>query len=390
LLPERVPATKPRGKLQPPGLRYVPALVLLALAVLAWHYTAPDELWDDRLSSLSPVPSLRLQTDSALRAAAGTPDMRYQIVMHGESLEVLLINGEAVELRLAEAASDGLLKSWRSVSQLLPSRKRQAARQEAIPAAETLRARLGEAVSQTPFHADAFEPFVAAAEKASALPPLEPTAMSGTLLEPWLDSHLLQLGNRWVSLISVSEPDAAALAGRMASWGGDIELVDLMQSTAALMQSYRSAAISTVAVAAFVIVLLIWLQRRAQILWISLTVAVALLTTVVIVSTFHGQLTVIHLVAALLVLGLGLDYALFLSRTEEAGERLATNEAVLACAASTTIAFGILATSSIPVLKFIGFTVALGSATSYMLALTGSRWPRRAGIATPEEHAGAV
>jgi predicted exporter len=201
----------------------------------------------------------------------------------------------------------------------------------------------------------------------------------------------LQLGNRWVSLISVSEPDAAALAGRMACWGGDIELVDLMQSTAALMQSYRSAAISTVAVAAFVIVLLIWLQRRqlAQILWISLTVAVALLTTVVIVSTFHGQLTVIHLVAALLVLGLGLDYALFLSRTEEAGERLATNEAVLACAASTTIAFGILATSSIPVLKFIGFTVALGSATSYMLALAGSRWPQRAGIAAPEERAGA-
>jgi predicted exporter len=76
------------------------------------------------------------------------------------------------------------------------------------------------------------------------------------------------------------------------------------------------------------------------------------------------------------VLGLGLDYALFLSRTEEAVERCATNEAVLACAASTTLAFGILATSSIPVLKFIGFTVAVGSATSYLLALAGSRWPR--------------
>jgi predicted exporter len=41
---------------------------------------------------------------------------------------------------------------------------------------------------------------------------------------------------------------------------------------------------------------------------------------------------------------------------------------------STTLAFGILATSSIPVLKFLGLTVATGSACSYLLALAGSRW----------------
>lgn len=383
LLPERMPACRSSGMLQPPGLNYVPALVLLILAAFIWWYTDADRLWDDRLSSLSPVPEQRLQRDIALRAAAGTPDMRHQVVMNNESLESLLVESEAVELRLAQAASDGLVKSWRSVAQLLPSRERQAARRQAIPAVETLRARVNKAVSRSPFHADVFEPFVAAAEKASTLPPLEPAAMSDTPLEPWLDSHLLQLGNQWVSLISVSEPDAPALAGRVASWGGDIELVDLHQSTAALMQSYRRGAISTVSVAAFVIVLLIWLQRRhlAQILWISLTVAIALTATVAIVSAFHGPLTAIHFMAALLVLGLGLDYALFLSRTENAGERRATNQAVLACAASTTFAFGVLATSSIPVLKFIGLTVAIGSATSYALALAGSRWPSRAGIA---------
>jgi predicted exporter len=378
LLPDPGLTTMPGGERLSPELAYLPAAALLVLAAATWHVAAPDRLWDDRLSSLSPVPEPRLRTDRALRAAAGTPDMRHQIVMHDDSLESLLAESEIVELRLAEAASEGLLKSWRSVSQLLPSRERQAERQREIPDSDTLRARLDDAVSRTPFHPEAFAPFIAAAETASTLPPLEPAAVAGTLLGPWLDSHLLQLEERWVSLISVREPDAAALGERVAGWGDRIELVDLMQSTATLMQEYRSGVISTVSVAAFAIVLLIWLQRRqlAQILWISLTVAVALATTVVIVSVFHGPLTVIHLVAALLVLGLGLDYALFLSRTEEAVERCATNEAVLACAASTTLAFGILATSSIPVLKFIGFTVAVGSATSYLLALAGSRWPR--------------
>lgn len=378
LLPAPVPVTMPGGGRQSPTLAYLPAAVLLVLAAWVWHVAAPERLWDDRLSSLSPVPEQRLQTDMSLRAAAGTPDMRHQIVMHDDSLESLLVKSELVEQRLAEAARDGLLKSWRSVSQLLPSRERQAARQRAIPDGNALRARLDSVVSQTPFRPEAFAPFLEVAETASSLQPLEPADMSGTMLEPWLNSHLLQLEGRWVSLISVSEPDAAALGARVAEWGDGIELVDLMQSTATLMQDYRSGAISTLSVAALAIALLIWLQRRqlAQILWISLTVAVALATTVVIVSVFHGALTVIHLVAALLVLGLGLDYALFLSRTEQALERRATNEAVLACAASTTLAFGILATSSIPVLKFIGFTVAVGSATSYLLALAGSRGPR--------------
>jgi predicted exporter len=378
LLPDPGSAAMHGGQRRSPALAYLPAAALLVLAAATWLVAAPDKVWDDRLSSLSPVPEPRLQTDMALRAAAGTPDMRHQIVLHDDSLESLLAESEIVELRLAEAASDGLLKGWRSVSQLLPSRERQTERQLEIPDGDTLRARLDDAVSRTPFHPEAFAPFLAAAETASTLPPLEPAAMTGTLLGPWLDSHLLQFEERWVALISVSEPDAAALGERVAGWGDSIELVDLMQSTATLMQEYRSGAISTLSVAAFAIVLLIWLQRRqlAQILWISLTVAVALATTVVIVSVFHGPLTVIHLVAALLVLGLGLDYALFLSRTEEAADRRATNEAVLACAASTTLAFGILATSSIPVLKFIGFTVAVGSATSYLLALAGSRRPR--------------
>jgi predicted exporter len=85
-------------------------------------------------------------------------------------------------------------------------------------------------------------------------------------------------------------------------------------------------------------------------------------------------LTVIHLVALLLVLGLGLDYALFLSRAESGTMRDCTNQAVIACAASTTVAFGILAMSTIPVLKFVGLTVATGSACSYLLAVAGSRW----------------
>jgi predicted exporter len=77
-------------------------------------------------------------------------------------------------------------------------------------------------------------------------------------------------------------------------------------------------------------------------------------------------------VALLLVLGLGLDYALFLSRAEDSAERKASHHAVLACVVSTTVTFGILGGSDIPVLRFLGLTVAIGSAISFVLAYSGS------------------
>ena len=141
------------------------------------------------------------------------------------------------------------------------------------------------------------------------------------------------------------------------------------------MHDYRGGAIKTVAFAALFIVVLLWYQRRqpSQVLWIAMSVASGLVLTVAVVTAVHNQLTVIHLVALLLVAGLGLDYALFLSRTESVAERDASNKAVLACAVSTTVAFGILAGSSIPVLKFLGLTVAAGSASNYLVALAGTR-----------------
>ena len=90
-------------------------------------------LWDDNLSSLSPVPEHRLQTDISLRSAAGTPDMQYQLILHDSTLEALLRESESLELFLEQAVQDGLLTGWQTVTQLLPSRQLQDKRQDAIP-----------------------------------------------------------------------------------------------------------------------------------------------------------------------------------------------------------------------------------------------------------------
>ncbi|MDH3336258.1 MAG: MMPL family transporter [Gammaproteobacteria bacterium] len=362
-----------------PMLRYPAAVIVLLVAVVAVLGTVEGGLWDDELSSLSPVAVERLAADRSLRAAAVTPDMRYQLVMHNTSLETLLQASESADRLLAEAVDEGLLENWQSVSQMLPSLQSQQRRQDAIPAAEVLQRELSEALIGTPFRADAFDTFAAGANTARTLPALTPSGIVDTPLRSWLDSHLLQLGGEWVSLISVVLPRPDELAERVSGWNIGADLVDLQASSVELMRDYRNGALRTILVASLIIIALLWFVRGQfrQTLWIGLTVAASLAATIATITMLHGNLTVIHLVALLLVLGLGLDYALFLSRSESLRERRATDKGVLACAASTTLAFGILAGSSIPLLKFLGLTVASGALISYLVAYSGSRLLRK-------------
>ncbi len=357
------------------ALKQWPALLVLVLAIAAVSTTASDGIWDDRLTSLSPVPPERLLRDNVLRSAAGTPDMRYQIILNDASLESLLIKSERLDQHLQAAVTDGLLHSWQSVTQVLGSAETQERRRAAIPDDALLRGRLAEVLSESPFRPDAFEAFVTTADRARESGPLTAEQIRGTSLSSWLESRLIKVGDHWVAMVSVSSPSAEALAERISDWGDDILLMDLKSSSASLMKDYRNSAVTTVSLAAILILAMLWYQRRQirQVIWITLTVTSVLSATIAIVVLFHGQLTVIHLVALLLVMGLGLDYALFLSRTETGGERRATDKAVLACAVSTTLAFGLLGGSSIPVLKFLGLTVAAGSALSYGVSIAGSR-----------------
>jgi predicted exporter len=97
------------------------------------------------------------------------------------------------------------------------------------------------------------------------------------------------------------------------------------------------------------------------------------LSTLCIVAALRGigqSLDLFHLISLVLAAGLGLDYALFFERAgADRKERLRTLHGVLVCALSTLLVFALLSLSSIPVLRSIGVTVALGVLFNFLLAL---------------------
>jgi predicted exporter len=365
---------RPTAPSSVPPLRTWPVLLVLLGAALWLVLGVAGLPLDNRLSSLSPVPAQQLALDQQLRQAGAAPDMRYQLISHDRDLDQLLERGAQLDEALSAARAQGELESWSSLSQLLPGSTRQTERQARIPDAVNLRQAIAQASEDLPFKADAFEPFVALAQASRDLPPLAPTDFQGTPLASWLDAHLLPLDDGWVSVALLLRPDIDVLRERLAALDDGSMVLDLVAASSELVSDHRHKVLRAVALAVLLILgLLAWQCRGAwHAAWVLITVSGGIAVTLVVLVIVQGALTLFHDIALLLVFGLGLDYALFASRDESAADRKDTLHALGACSASTTLSFAILAGSAIPVLQQLGLTVAVGSASCYLLALLGS------------------
>jgi predicted exporter len=95
----------------------------------------------------------------------------------------------------------------------------------------------------------------------------------------------------------------------------------------------------------------------------------AIALTVTLFTLVGEKLSLFHLVSLLLVLGIGLNYALFFHRVARASEESRqTSLALGLCIFATLSAFGTLASSQTPVLHAIGLTVSVGAVLSLLLS----------------------
>ena len=105
----------------------------------------------------------------------------------------------------------------------------------------------------------------------------------------------------------------------------------------------------------------------------------ALVVVAAVVNVSGEALSLFHIATFLLVIGLGLDYALFFNRPDEHEDgRSGTLYGLLVCSMTTILVFGVLAGSSIPVLHAIGMTAAVGSFCCLLFAGIMARRVRHA------------
>ena len=348
------------------------AIALLALGVVAF---APGAFWQNDLSRLTPVPPADLLRDAQLRAELGAPDVRYVLAVQGADAEAALRTSERLPPVLQRLRADGVLDGYDLAARYLPSAATQRARQRELPDTPTLQRSLAEALADLPFRDDAFAPFVDDVAVARAAAPLTAGDLAGTPLELAVSGLLLQGPGHATALVSLTGlHDPGALSAAVAPLGA--QLLDLKQASESLVAQWRVRLLAALAVAALLLAGTVWLALRAprRVLRVLAPMALATLLILAVLRGLGVELNLFHLVALILAAGLGLDYALFFDHAgDDRQEQLRTLHALIVCSLTTLLVFSLLALSSIPVLRAIGGTVALGVLFNFVLALLIAR-----------------
>jgi predicted exporter len=353
------------------------ASVIMTVAAVAIIVAAPQDLWDNDLSGLTPVPEDLIEQDKALRAELGTADVRYMLIARAADDEAALQALEALDPALQALSEDGAIDGYDHAARYLPAAETQRARQRRLPEPAALRAVVDAAQAGTPFRPNAFEPFISDVARARELDPLSVEALRASPVGARIEALVGPAETATTAIVTLSGVhDVPAVRALASSAGQALTLLDLKSATESLVARQRERIFATLAVAGVLLVGVVAfaLRSRARVLKV---VAPMVLTTVVILAALQAagiSLNLFHLISLILAAGLGLDYALFFERTaDDPAEQARTLHATLVCALSTLFVFALLATSSLPVLRAIGTPVAIGVVSNFLLALLLTR-----------------
>lgn len=350
-----------------------PALMAVSLAILA---VSPHPLWQNDLATLSPVPEELQRADTELRRELGTADVRYLVLASANSAEAALARSEALRLELDRLIHEGVIDGYDLAARYLPSVATQRARQDALPPRAALRRDLDMALQGLPFQPGLFEPFVTEMEQARSLAPLQPGQIPDAALATRVQALLLEEDGQWFTLLPVrglTDPQRLAAALEDAA---EVRLLDLKQASEDMVANYRAELLSRIAagVAVMVLLMAIGLRARQTLQLVLLPSAATVLCLLAAFNIMGVALSLFHLVAIMLVVGISIDYTLYLSREEDDSlGRARSLHSLLICCLAAAGAFGILALSQIPVLRAIGVTVASGVILGLVLGVLCAR-----------------
>ncbi|MBA2487197.1 MAG: MMPL family transporter [Nitrospira sp.] len=345
-------------------------LVIVAVLILIVRH---QDLWDDDLANLSPISPSAKVTDEQLRKDLGAPDVRYLLVINGAGQEEVLQRSESAALLLRRLIDDELLTGFDLPSLYMPSEEMQRQRRAALPPPAVLTASLSHALEGLPFRTGLFEPFLQDVEQARTGELMDIVNLQQSAFSLKVRALLLGSGGRWTGLAPLRGIESAsALADRIAREAAPgVTFLDLKAEAGRLVSGYRNQSLRLTALGVLAMTAVLWWGLRDVRLVgrVLLPPFIAVLFVMTLLTLIGERLSLFHVVSLLLVLGVGLNYALFFNRPfADEDEQRRTWLSLTVCILATLSAFGALAFSRTPVLHAIGLTVGLGALVSFVVA----------------------
>jgi predicted exporter len=340
------------------------AILLVIVAAPGWSLLSGN---DDVHLLVTRSPELVTQ-EERLRELAGIGNSSQFFLVEGETPNGVLLGEEKLANRLNELVAKGEISGYQAVSSFVPSLERQQENrrlwQEQV---FTDTVALKTLFAQSELKDDIANEQLAA---------FEASDKHYLYVDEWLQAPLsapirhLWLGKTTQGYAAIVSPQGvrdARLLAQVAIGLPGVTLVDKPGSVTRLFHDYRQWGALWLAGACALVYIVLCVRYRWR------QAAVTLIPTLLSMAMVLGILgylgtpfTLFNLMALMLVLGVGVNYAIFL---REGGMHTASTLAgVLLSAGTTLLSFGLLAFSSMPALSSFGLTLLIGVGIAVLFA----------------------
>lgn len=316
---------------------------------------------DDDIRSLQKPPPELLADQLKLGKILDLATPAQFFLLRGADAEALLQREEALARRLDLLVERRQLAGYQAISNWLPSAQLQASQRQAIE-----RLLLGDqgALAAVAEKIGEGGPWLSATRerlRASSAPLTVGEFLKAPASEPWRHLWLGSVGAEHASIVALRgvQRENLALIAQAASGLEGVDWVDQVEQISTLLGAYRSY-IGWVLLLSYATVYGLLYPRYRQASWRVLApTAVATLLTLALLGIAGQGLQLFHLLALMLVLGIGVDYGIFIQEPDSQRDGKAWL-AVGISALSTLLSFGLLGLSQTPALRAFGLTMAMG------------------------------
>ncbi len=335
-----------------PHLSGARALAALALLLLVVGLGLSRLVADDDVRALQASPPALVEAQRRVAGLVGLPSPAQFFVVRGHDEAELLTREAQLTSQLAALAAQGWLAGHDALSDWVPSPAQQA-RDQAL-----FVSRRAEVLA------------LLADELEDATPPVPSSAaltVAALLASPVGEAvRSLWLGDASVVLLRAPSREGLPALEALSSLDG-VRFVDRTASMSSLLARWRVGMSGLLVAGALVVFAALWSRYRRR-AWRALAPTVLAAGVALATVGFLGEpLTLFHLLALWLLLGMGVDYGIFLLEHPST----AAGEAWLAVglgAVSTLLSFGLLATSTTPAIHAFGVTLGVGIAAVWALS----------------------
>ena len=333
------------------------ALAAIIVVFGLWRLRANDDI---RLLQ-NPEKDLVDQQIEVVRLLDAPTPVQFYIV-RGPTAEIVLQREEMLKRRLDALVAKRILGGYHAVSNWVPSlqtqKERRALLEQRLLSADgpikNLAADLGE---DRPWVVATRDQILATG---AALTPKDFLETSAG--EPWRYLWLGSGNGGYASIVALRRPSIAAVSEFKNAAAGlnGVQWVDKVDEISSALGAYRKYMSWLVVISYAAVYGLLYPRYKGTTWRLIAPTALASVLALALVGVIGQKLQLFHVLALMLLLGIGVDYSIFLHERPTPRHASAAWLAVGLSAASTLLSFGLLGFSKTPALQAFGFTMAIG------------------------------